>query len=220
MYNPATRRIMESRNVVFIETPSRLFPSPLQEISQQVSPPSNRIDDLNYITGDDFLRDLRDYASVWEPLPGASADHIAVGGLSDNPPVAERLERISEITRRNTLDGGAAGPPQEGTLPGGEPTYGVLQEVVLESQEQAVSPAGASLETPRAVSLPLQQRGHSRLESTPAVTCAGTAARSFVRRNAHNRSHSAHLAVITTGPAQSELRGLRLHLGNPAGYRA
>ena len=121
MYNPATRRIMESRNVVFIETPSRLSPPPLEETSEQVNPPSNGMDDHNYITDDDFLLDVRYYSSVLEPLPGASADHIAVGGLSDNPPVAEPLERITEITRRNTLDGGAAGPPQEGAMPGGEP---------------------------------------------------------------------------------------------------
>ena len=31
VYNPATRRIMDSRNVVFIETPSRLFPPSLEE---------------------------------------------------------------------------------------------------------------------------------------------------------------------------------------------
>ena len=80
-HSPATRRIMESRNVIFIETPLRLFPPPLEETSQQVNPPSNGMDDHNYITDDDFLRDLRDYASVLEPRPGASADHIAVGGL-------------------------------------------------------------------------------------------------------------------------------------------
>ena len=74
-----------------------------------------------------------------------------------------------------------------------------------------MSPAGASLETPPAGSQPLQQREHSRLEATPAVTRAGTAAQSFVRRNAHNRSDSAHLAAIATGPALSELRGLRLY---------
>ena len=62
-----------------------------------------------------------------EPVPGASADHIAVDRLSDNPPVAELLERISEITRRDTLDGGAEGPAQEGTMPGGEPTDRVSQ---------------------------------------------------------------------------------------------
>ena len=111
VYNPAPRRIMESRNVIFIETPSRLFPLPLEETSQQVTPPSNGMDDHNYITDDDVLRDLCDCTSVLEPLPGASAD---VGGLSDNPAVAEPLERISEITRMDTLDGGAARPPQEG----------------------------------------------------------------------------------------------------------
>ena len=210
MYNPATRRNMKSRNVIFIETPSRLFPPPLKETLQQVNPPSNGMGDHNYITDDDFLRDLRGYTSVLEPIPGASADHIAVGGLSDNPPVAELLERISEITRRDKLDGGAARPPQEGAMPGGGPTDGVSQEAVPEPQEQAVSLAGASLETRLAGSMPLHQRGLSRLEATPAVTRAGTAANSFVRHNAHNRSYCAHLAAIATGPALSELRVLRL----------
>ena len=72
-------------------------------------------------------------------------------------------------------------------MPEGEPTDGVAQEFALEPQEQAVSPAGAYLETPPAGSQPLQQRGHSRLEATPAVTRAGTGAQSFVRRNAHSR---------------------------------
>ena len=170
------------------------------------------MDGRNCITDNDFLSDLRDYTSVMEPIPGASADHIAVGGLSDNSLVAELLERVSEIIRRDTLDGGAAGPPQERAMPGGEPTDGALHEVVLKPQEQAVSPAvGASLETPLAGSQPLQQRGHSRLEVTPTVTRAGTAAKSFVRRNAHNRSDCAHPTAIATGPALSELRGLKLY---------
>ena len=67
------------------------------------------MDNHNYITDDDFLRDLRDYLFVLEPLPAASADHIVVGVLSDNPPVAELMERISEITWRGTIDGGATG---------------------------------------------------------------------------------------------------------------
>ena len=119
VYNPATRRVMQSRSVVFIETPSRLFPPPLEESSPQINPPNNGMSDHNYSTDDDFLRDLRDYTSVLESLLGASADHITVGELSNNPPVAELLERISEITRRDTLDGGATGPPQEGAMPWG-----------------------------------------------------------------------------------------------------
>ena len=74
-----------------------------------------------------------------------------------------------------------------------------------------MSPVGASLETPLAGSQPLQHRGHSRLEATLAVTRSGTAAQSFVRHTANSRSDSAHLAAITTGPALSELRGLRLY---------
>ena len=134
-----------------------------------------------------------------------------MGGLSDNPPVAELSERISEITRRDTLDGGAAGPLQEGAIPGREPTDGVSQEVVFEPQEQAVSPAGASMETPLAGSQLLQQRGYSHLEATFAVTRAGIVEKSFVRRNAHTRSGFAHLEAIATGPALSELRGLRVY---------
>ena len=53
------------------------------------------MDDHNNITGDDVLRGLHHYLSVLEPLPGASADHIVVDGLSDIPPVAELLERIN-----------------------------------------------------------------------------------------------------------------------------
>ena len=110
VHNPATRRIMESRNVISIEMPSRLFPPSLEETSQQIISPSNGMDNHNYITDDDFLRDLRDYLFVLEPLPAASADHITVGGFSDNLPVAELFERISEITRRDTQDGGATRP--------------------------------------------------------------------------------------------------------------
>ena len=74
-----------------------------------------------------------------------------------------------------------------------------------------MSSAGASLETQLAGSQPHQERGHSRLEATPAVTRAGTAAQSFARRNAQNRSDPAHLAAIATGPTLSELRRLRLY---------
>ena len=85
VYNLATRRLMESQKVIFSETPSFPFPPLLRETSQQVNPPRNDKDDQNYITDDYFLRDLRNYTLVLEPIPGASADHIVVGGLSDKP---------------------------------------------------------------------------------------------------------------------------------------
>ena len=163
VYAPTTRRIIESRSVIFIDPSSRLLPLPLETTSQKIDLPRNGMDDHNYVPDGDVLRDLRDHTSVLEPLPAASADHIAVGGRSDNPPVAELLERISEITRRNALDGGVAAPPQKGAMPGREERMdGVSQEAVLEPQEQAISPAGASMKILLVGSQPLEQRGHTR----------------------------------------------------------
>ena len=47
VYHLATRRIMESWNVIFIETPSRRFPPQLEATSQQIIPPSNGMHDHN-----------------------------------------------------------------------------------------------------------------------------------------------------------------------------
>ena len=105
VYNPSTQRILETMNVIFIETISRMFPPSLEETSQQIIPPKSRFDDHNYLTDDDLFRDFRycTKTSVLERLPAGSADHIAVGGLSDNPPVDELWERISEITKSDCL---------------------------------------------------------------------------------------------------------------------
>lgn len=135
VYNPATRRILESRNVAFIETPARLFPPPLEESMQQILSPSNGMCDHNYIAADEFLRGLRYYTTVLEHFPGAFTDHIAMGEISDNPLVAELLERTNEITRGDTLDRKPAKPPQEGGISCGEPTGGFSQDSVLEPQK-------------------------------------------------------------------------------------
>lgn len=50
------------------------------------------MDDQNYVQDDDVVHDPRYYGSVSQPLPGASADRIAVGGFKANLPVAELLD--------------------------------------------------------------------------------------------------------------------------------
>ena len=66
VWNPKTRRVVESRNVTFIETPPHLLPPP-SELSpiQDLVPPSwdDDNDTLNngYISYDDLLQDVRDY---------------------------------------------------------------------------------------------------------------------------------------------------------------
>ena len=209
--NPATRRIVVSGNVN--EAPSCLcmFPPSLEEISRQIIAPSNGMDDLNYITDDDFLRDRRDYTSALEPLLGASSDHIPVGGLSDNPPVTELLERISEITRGTHWTEELQDHCKKGLCPEESLRMEFCRRAFSNRRSSRCRPRAASLETPMAGSQPLQQRGHSRREATPAVTRAGTAAKSFTRRKASNRSDFVHLAALTTKPALPALRELRLY---------
>ena len=136
VYNLATRRIVESRNVIFIETPSRLLPTPSYKTSPQLL--RWEVDSHSYITDNNFLRDIRNLTSVLNPLPSAPTDHITADGLSTNPQGDELLDRISNITRRDVLHGGGSELPQERVpsgvvsldvvMPGGAP----LEEVPLE----------------------------------------------------------------------------------------
>lgn len=88
------------RNVIFIETPTRLFSPLLEECSQHIIVQSNGMDEHTSQTKT-FWAIFAFTLQSWN-LPCGSADHITVGGLSDNMPVAERLEQISQI-----MDGGA-----------------------------------------------------------------------------------------------------------------
>ena len=123
VYILGTRRIVESGNVVFIETPSRLLPSPAEESSVQVSGNEgvSNDNDHNYATDDDFLCDLRDHTSLTHLTPGPSADHVTASGRIKNPQVAEPLERISEVTRRDTLQDISSELPQDDSFSGEAP---------------------------------------------------------------------------------------------------
>ena len=155
----------------------------------------------NYITDDDFLRDLRSYTLVVDHPGSASTDHVTASQRSENTLVAERLGRISAITRRDLLE--------DGSLPGeASPTGEVPQGGVLKRPNQPTSPAGGPVEAPLAGSSSLQQHGQSRHGVTPAVTRAGNLARSLRERRAND---SAHLAEIATDGTLSELRRLGLY---------
>lgn len=121
----STRSILDSRNVIFIETISCLLPPPSGEphLRMQCTPlreeqPGDNVGH-NYLTDDDVLRDLRKYPSVLDLLPGAFADHIIAGGLLESPEEADLLELISEITTTYIVHGGVCGLPQDDALLGG-----------------------------------------------------------------------------------------------------
>ena len=79
-------------------------PQPLM----QELPPGDDLDHdnkgHNYITDDDFLRDLRSYTSVVDHPGSASTDDVTASRRSENTLVAELLGRISVITRRDLLE--------------------------------------------------------------------------------------------------------------------
>ena len=155
----------------------------------------------NYITDDDFLRDLRSYTSVVDHPGSASTDHVTASLRSENTLVVELLARISAITRRDLLEDGALSGEAS-------PTREVSQGDVLKRPEKSTSPAGGPVEAPLAGLSSLQQHGQSRHGVTPAVTRAGNAARSLRERRAND---SAHLAEIATASTLSELRRLGLY---------
>ena len=107
VYNPVIQFIMESRNVIFIETLSRLLPPPLEksQLLMQERPPEDNPGrdnkDHNYITNDYFLRDLRNYTSVVDHPGNASTDHVPASRHSENTLMAELLGKMSGITRRD-----------------------------------------------------------------------------------------------------------------------
>ena len=69
-WNPKTRRVIESRNIVFIETPPHLLPpltlwlSPLQGLEAPTFDLSGNSLDDNYSSRKDMIQDARDYTSA------------------------------------------------------------------------------------------------------------------------------------------------------------
>ena len=79
----------------------------------------------NYITDDDFLRDLRSYTSVVDHPGSASTDQVTASRRPENTLVAELFGRISAITRQDLLEDGAL--PGEASPTGEAPQGGVLE---------------------------------------------------------------------------------------------
>ena len=69
VWNPKTRRVVEARNVVFIETPPHLIPQPSQPSplhrlqSSSLKFTEDTLDD-NYVSNEEMLQDVRDYTAA------------------------------------------------------------------------------------------------------------------------------------------------------------
>lgn len=113
VHSPATRLIMESRNVNFMRTPSCILPPPPEEISTQTIPSSNGMDDHNYSAPQTttFCAISAITIGSWNLFP---VRPLTTSPWAGSRPICRWLSclgRISEITRRNVLVGGASELP-------------------------------------------------------------------------------------------------------------
>ena len=148
VWNPKPHRVMESRNVTFIETPPHLLPPP-SKLSplQDLEPPSWDIDDdaldNDYISYEDLLRDVRDYTGVLDFTANAPAHHENASRVSADPQVQELDDQIRDLTRRDLL---TPAVPSPGAASPAEPLPGAVREL-LSGGASPPSEGGASQET-------------------------------------------------------------------------
>ena len=94
---------------------------------QDLVPPSWDIEDdtldNDFISYDDLLRDVRDYADVLDFTANAPASHENASGVSADPQVQELVDQIRDLTRRDLLTPGA---PSPGAASPAEPLPGQL----------------------------------------------------------------------------------------------
>ena len=117
VWNQKIRHVVESRYVTFIEAPPRLLPSPskLSPLQDRV-PPSWDLDDVtldkDYISYDDFLRDVRDYTSILDFTVNIPAYHENASGVSADSQMQGLVDQIHDLTRKDLL---TPAPPSPGT---------------------------------------------------------------------------------------------------------
>ena len=121
VWNPNSRRVVESRNATSIKTPPHLIPqlkrlSPLREI-----PPSELVDD--YASTDDLLRDARDYTAVLDFNVNIPAKHASADSVDGGPGMEPILEQIRDVMRKDLVippgESSSGGASFLETLPGG-----------------------------------------------------------------------------------------------------
>ena len=130
VWNPKTRRVVESRSVTFIETPPPHLLPPLLKLSllQDLVPLSWDIDDNtldnDYISNDELLRDVRDFTGVLDFTPNAPANHENASGVSTDPQVQELVDEIRDLIRVDLLTPAA---PSPGAASPAEPLPGAVR---------------------------------------------------------------------------------------------
>ena len=169
VWNPKTHRVVESRNVSFIETPQHLLPPPskLSPLQELVSPSWDLDDetvDNHYVLYDDSMRDVTDYTGVFDFTVNIPANHENASGVSAHPQVQELVDQICDLTRRYLLT--PAAPSPEASSPA-EPLSGKVREPL----SGVASPPSGGRASPETLDL---RRPPCRLWQKGGPLCATT----------------------------------------------
>ena len=90
IWNPKTHRLVESRNVTFVETPPHLILQPTRLCPLQELPPAELVDD--YAPTDDVLRDVRDDTAILDFNVNIPAEHANAESVEGDPGMEPILE--------------------------------------------------------------------------------------------------------------------------------
>ena len=212
VWNPNTRRVVESRNVTFIETPPRTIPQPTRLSPLRELPPAELVDDS--VSTDDLLRDARDYTAVLDFNVNIPAEHANVDSVDGGPGMESILEQIRDVTRKDLLispgKSSSGGASSGETLPGG-----TLPETSSPSSAPDPMPAGdqAAPAPSPVLSLPpseaaVRRTARSAPRSEPALTRAHAAS---VPPRRQTRSGTASPAALFEQRTLHNLRSFALY---------
>ena len=101
VWNPKPRRVVESRNVTFIETPPHLIPQPKRLSPLRELPPAELVDD--YASTDDLMRDARDYTTVLDFNVNIPDEHAKADSVDGDPGMEPIVKQIRDVTREDLL---------------------------------------------------------------------------------------------------------------------
>ena len=212
VWNPNTCRVVESKNVTFIETLPHIFPQFTRLSLLRELPLAELVDD--YASTDNLLRDVRDYTAVLALNVNIPTEHANADSVDGGPRMEPILEQIRDVTRKDLLippgESSSGGASSVETLPGG-----TLPETSSPSSPTDPIPAGdqVALAPSPAPSPGLSKAAARRTprpapRSEPALT---RALKASVPPRRQTRSGTASLAALFEQRTLPNLRSLALY---------
>ena len=212
VWNPKTRRRVESRNVTFIETPPHRIPQPTRPSPLRELPPAESVDD--YASTDDLLRGARDYTAVLDFNVNISAGHANADSVDGGLGMEPILEQIRDVTRKGLLippgESSSGGASSVETLPGG-----TLPETSSPSSVPDLMPVGdQAASVPFPTPSPVPSEAAARRTSRPAPCSEPALTRACatsLRPRRQTRNGTASLAALFEQRTLHNLRSLALY---------